>query len=195
MSTLREDIDTMLAEWSVEYLKNRRRELYKNRLNASGELIDDWKRVKALVKSDLKYVASVIVEFGEYGRFLDMKRVTHSPWNTKSPTGARSGKWKEPSKKAPFVENLEKWADKKGDKLIAKYLALHPSRAKAPRNQLLNRIAWGIVKTKQGQGKHRRRRWYFKGSGATFESLRRGIAEVFAKHNIKDIKEALEKNI
>ena len=136
-----EDINRLVAEvmeeWAREFIARRRAALSagKRPVNASGELS---RRLSYQIDQQARQDAvQLLIAFPRQGRFRDMKNLQ----------GADGGE--------ELIEAIEEWIKEKGQtaKMVRSFMRRH--NLKTVPSNVLNRIAWGIVKkrTKRVRGR------------------------------------------
>lgn len=141
-------INEELAAWSITFIQNRLRDSQKlNTSSGRGRKSFDYQVIKASTND----LARALFEFEGYMRFQDMRRL----------------KW---DSQAPFQEIL-RYVQEKG---VNAFINGFSKKYRIPSSnvQLMNQIAWGIVKKKAKPGyRHKRKKWYNKGKQRDIYSL------------------------
>jgi hypothetical protein len=135
--------------WVAEYIAGRKSRLRRSR--ASGALSDS---LAAEISSDFGEVirTSIDLMFEQHGRYLDMRRLQ----------GAGGG--------ADYVEEIAAWIVERGFEQRFVRAFVRKYNLKKPPADVLNRIAWGIVKSRE-KNYRRRSPWYVKSRAAAVEDL------------------------
>jgi len=160
---------TMLT-WAAEFIRDRKAELRRKKIEASGDLI---KSLEAKINKDVSAQATeILLMFPDYGRIVDMKQ-------TNTANGGED-----------TIEGIEKWIERKGKaKFVSKWQQKY-KRKTVPAN-VVNQIAWGIL-IKRARGKNRRRNWYNKPKGVAITDLYNrvvaGLPEMTGKQVAKNFK-------
>ena len=160
---------TMLT-WAAEFIKERKDELRRKKIEASGDLI---KSLEAKINKDVSAQATeILLMFPDYGRIVDMK-------NTDPANGGED-----------TLEGIERWINKKGKAKFISAWQKKYMRKTVPAN-VVNQIAWGIL-IKRAKGKNRRRNWYNKPKGVAITDLYNrvvaGLPEMTGKQVAKSFK-------
>lgn len=163
--------DKILARWASRLEVVQGAGLRRARARASGDL---EKSLNTQVKpSDAALRGVVVFSFLRYGRFIDMKRLDR---RRQLPT-----------------DEIEAWIRAKGvEKFKRRFRKLKGSTEGIPRAQLINMIAWGIVKGRQKNMKHKRKRWYNKRKDAMIYELRDELTELYIEAGVETITAALK---
>ena len=155
LESLQQYIESETSRWAEQYIDQRKSFLRSRKIEATGELINTLEA--DINRQARKEVIELLMAFPDYGRIIDMRRF--SP-----PRGG-----------GDYLTAIERWIESKGlrDKMVQGYLKRHKLR-KTP-NNILNRIAWGIV-IKRNIGRYRRRRWYNKSISGAITDLYNQVA-------------------
>lgn len=157
-------------EWVNQYLAERIAFLKKRKIEASGQLIAS---LEAEVSSALENAVrtSIAIQFEEHGRFIDMKKL-------QPPQGGGN-----------YIAAIEEWIGRKGfaQKFTQKFMAGRKLKV-VPKN-VLNQIAWGIVKSRSD--KYRRRKgWYTRSRAGAVNDLYNRVAAGIPEIVLDEIRRA-----
>ena len=171
MSQLLENIEQVSEEWAREFLQERIAFLRKRKIEASGELIRSFDY--QLTRQAMAETVTILFAFREHGRIIDIRR----------PNLARGGD--------EYVQELVEWIKDRGlqRKMIGRYVRKYGY--KQPPNDVLNRIAWGIVRKRSK--KPRRRQWWNKPKSRAISELYNRLAESMLNEIPDQFKETLSK--
>lgn len=165
-------IEAESRKWVRQYIVNRQQSLRKRGISTSGKL---QQSLSAEVSSQLQgaVVTSIELEFQDYGRFIDMKRL-------KPPGGG-----------GDYIAFLEDWIVKKGlqEKFIRGFM--RKRKLSKPPENVLNQMAWGIA-VKRTQKYRRRSPWYAKSKTAAVTDLYNRVAAGLPEVVAEEIKNAFK---
>lgn len=160
MEDLRKRQDQIMAAWAVDFIANTRKTLKSRKARSSGEL--DRSFSYNVATTDAALVGEIVIMFSEYGRFIDMRRLN---WRNQRP-----------------VNEIEEWVETKGvNKFIQNYRKHNPGRKIPSGSQLINQVAWGIVRGKIKRQKTRRKSWYNKEGGKLIGRLKGQLLELYTE--------------
>lgn len=137
---------------------------------ASGALSES---LKSKSQFDQFGNGEVALAFEEYGRFLDMKKVSHDKWGR------------------DMIDRLTKWVMRRGtEKFMLRFFEIYKYRPKVLDEATARRIAFGIA-VGLTHGKFRRAAWYTKSRTAALYEAYNKIAAGLPDPVLKDIRENL----
>lgn len=172
LKEITEYIEVQGRAWAKEYIANRIAYLGKRNVRAKGDLIQS---LQYEVATTLQQAAEtrISIAFRDYGRFVDMKTLK----------AAQGG--------GDYVQALELWIEQKGlrEKFTRRFLEKRNLRT-APQN-ILNQMAWGIIKTRQARYK-RRLGWYAKSRAGALNDLYNKVAANIPRIVGQEIKNAFK---
>lgn len=172
MEDLRRFQDQIMVSWAQDFIEDRKQAMDKSKGVSSGQLKGSLSQ--KFDASDAQLVGSVSALFFQYGRFIDMRRLN---WGQQRPTSA-----------------IESWIQSRGvDNFIRNFKRYRKGRRIPHGSQLINQIAWGIVKGKLKNQKTRRRPWYNKGKFYLINQLQDQLTDLYADFGIQSAKQALKK--
>lgn len=162
---LRDIINKTLKEYSVIFVANRIESMRKAKLESSSDLINS---VSAGVqKAGSEDLGTLTLAFNEYGRYFDMKRNNRS-------------------KQVP-VDEIKEWIQEKG---LASFASGYKRKIPVSSANLINAIAWGIVKSKINK-QTKRRRWYSKSRGRDINNLYDTLVERYQDYILNNTKDLI----
>lgn len=129
-TTLKASVTQASEEWVAKFMTNRRAYWQRRKLNSSGTLINSIEFDTDSGKAD---VVSILIGFEGYGRILEMKNVSHDKWGRNA------------------ISRVEDWIKRKGVQAFVPGF-LEKYGYKSPPVDIVNRIAWGILKS-PGKGR------------------------------------------
>lgn len=161
-------INDELTDWSITFIQNRLRDAQKLRQNSgTGQRSFNHQVIKAATNE----LARALFEFEGYLRLQDMRKL----------------KW---DKQAPFQDIL-KYVQQKG---VNAFINGFSRKYRIPSSnvQLMNQIAWGIIKKRQSSKfKHKRKKWYNKGKERDIASLYGRILARLRENQVEVLKKEL----
>lgn len=167
-----EYIEVQGRDWAKQYIAGRIAYFGKRNLRSRGELI---RSLQYEVTSTLQQAAEtkISLAFRQYGRFIDLKNM--------KPAGGGSA----------YIEALESWIQEKGldEKFKSRFLAKRNLKT-LPQN-VLNQMAWGIVKNRNARYK-RRLAWYSKSRAGALNDLYNRVAANIPRIVGQEIKNAFK---
>ncbi len=158
-----------LEEWTAGFVQARVRYL-SSKISRSGSL--EQSVSSEVVRQAQREAVEALIAFEEHGRFIDMKPTAQDRFGNEA------------------IKRLEAWAASVGlgqfeRGFIRKYGARPVTDAK-----FLNRIAWGIIKTR-ATGKYRRRRWWNPSKSAAITELLNQVAAALPSRVATDVAKTL----
>jgi hypothetical protein len=174
LKELTDYIEVQGRAWAVEYINNRIAYLKSRGLSGDSALLQS---MSAEVTSTLQNAAETYINiaFEKHGRYIDMKYL-------KAAAGGNA-----------YIEALVQWMQDKN--LDAKFRSKSLSKRKlkvVPVN-ILNQIAWGIVRSRQTRYK-RRLAWYSKSRAGALNTLYNKVAANIPRIVGTEIKNAFAAN-
>jgi len=163
-------INKVLLEWAAEFIRLRETQARQKIKVASGSGHQSFSH--STIKANGAQLAEALFMFNTYLRIADMKK----GWT-----------------KAPPINVIEDWIEKKGvDKFKRKYQAKHRYTPKDPK-QLINKIAWGISLSikKRGSLKKKRVKWYSKNYNRGIGALYTELLDALSKESLDHLKKEL----
>lgn len=163
---LNEIINDVIVEWAVEELK-----YYKERASKVPSASGAGKRDISveLLKATANNIAIVSFAFHDYMRYQEMQKLNNRYFP---------------------LEAAMKWIEAKGiNKFADKYKKMNGGALPSDNTQLLNQIAWGIIR---GKRKHRPKRWYnkekWKGINVLWNEITDRIGDAILQQMKKELK-------
>jgi hypothetical protein len=170
-----EAISGWLRIFANEFLQNRRNDIVKRGLVNSTDLI---RSLSAKVNTQPDKGLHFVVFFAKsYGRLQDMRRRYNQ-------VGGED-----------MVEALKQWAENEG---LAKFQGTNRGKdyafenAGQPRERVLNRIAWGIIRNYANKGTAPKRSWWNKGKTRDIEVGYDLLIRIWSEAAAKQNKQAYE---
>jgi hypothetical protein len=116
---------------------------------------------------------SILIEFNDYGRMIDMRRISHDEWGRNA------------------IDRVEKWVIAKG---VQRFVPgfLERRKLKSPPVNVINQIAWGILASRSG-GKFRRRPWWNKAQSGGISDLYNQVSASLPRAAASEIAKGLGK--
>lgn len=142
--------------WVRGYIVNRKASLRKRKINAAGDLSGSMQgEVTQAFEAGVR--TTIDLMFADHGRYIDIKRL-------KPAAGG-----------GDYIDGLVEWIERKGfrEKFVSGFLRRR--RLKREPQDVLNQIAWGIVKKRSTQYR-RRSPWLYKSSAAAINTLYNRVA-------------------
>jgi len=174
MEGLTPDIQQSVDQQALIFAKYLEKKLLesigKTRAALTGELRDS---IRVTVrKSTAQDLSSIILEFNDYGRFVDMAKLFWS--------------------KQPPVDDIREFVEKIG---LSKFKFIPGYKNSAPISQFkaAERIAWAIAKKKRVDWKHKRKKWKQDTLGIALSYLTHLVADKFAEFAVNAMALPLEK--
>lgn len=166
---LKEIIAAEMQEWASGFVQARVAFLSRT---ASRSGVLERSVSQEIVQQARRDAVEALIAFEEYGRFIDMKPTAQDKYGREA------------------IKRLEQWADNVGLSnfergFIRKYGSRPVSDAK-----FLNRIAWGVLKTRVS-GKYRRRRWWNASKSASITELLNKVAAALPPRVASDVAQTL----
>lgn len=143
-------------EWAARWVQSRMKALSTGkRGKASGNLNKSFGHTTRREKENIL----TSIGFEDYGRFLDMVRLnySHDTWGRNA-----------------FMR-LEDWIKRKGPPRFVPGFIRKYGKVPARESAFINRVAWGIVKSRTN-GFHKRVKWYSKAKGGGINDLFNQVA-------------------
>lgn len=142
--------------WVRGYIVNRKASLRKRKINTSGQLSSSLQgEVASAFEGGVR--TTIDLMFQEHGRYIDIKRLRP----------AFGG--------GDYIDGLVEWIERKGFRQQFVSGFLRRRRLKQEPQDVLNQIAWGIVKKRSTQFR-RRSPWLYKSSAAAISDLYNRVA-------------------
>jgi hypothetical protein len=166
---LKKAMEQELEIWAEAFLQARTTYLLRQNISASGELIDSLGY--QLDKSATEDTIRLLIAFNDYGRIIDMRRVS----------GSHLGE--------SAVQRVEDWIRDKG--LLRKWIPafMKKYRLRTIPQNIINRMAWGVLVKRTNAWKPKR--WYNEAKGGAITDLYNQIAEAVPDEAIRQISGAM----
>lgn len=159
-----------LEEWLAGFVQARVRYL-SSRVSRSGAL--EGSLGTEVVRQAQREAVEALIAFEQHGRFIDMKPTAQ----------AVSGQ--------EAIKRIQDWAAKVGVPKFERGFIKRYGRRPVSDEKFLNRIAWGIVKTR-AKGKYRRRRWWNASKTASISELLNKVAAALPPRVGSDVAQSLK---
>lgn len=155
--TLADYIERVGRIWVRAYIVNRQASLRSRKINMRGDLSRSLQgEVETVFEQGVRTTIDLI--FDEHGRYIDIKKL--------KPAAGGSD----------YIDGLVEWIERKGFRKKFVTAFLRRRRLKTEPLDVLNQIAWGIVKNRQGNKFRRRSPWLYKSSAAAIDDLYNRVA-------------------
>lgn len=170
-----EIIRVVLEEWAPKFVENRIEGAKEAGIERSRQLI---KSMRAEIDERVGASAAQMEFYMEsYGRILDMRRVAYRSRQMPQPAAA---KWVREMERGGF-HNFRPGYEAKYGKFTG------------TREELINRVAWGIAKTRLNTVRKRvHKRWYNKAKEGDISALYRLLLRALAENSIDVLKDVTE---
>jgi hypothetical protein len=171
MDRIKEIVLEQAKDWSERFIRQRRFDLQKKKIKASGQLIKSFE--SEIIRQTSDATAQLLIAFEDYGRIAEMKNVTHDRWGRDA------------------ISRLEAWVRSRGVSNFVEGFRKLQGYVPRTEQKLVNSIAWGIAVKRSG-GFRRRRQWYAKPKSAALSQLYNNIAAALPETVADVIKKQME---
>lgn len=160
-------VNTVLLRFAKELIKLRIENVEKTKSIASRGLLNSHRY--EIRKATIQQAAQAIFSFQEHGRFLDMRRINRINQRP--------------------VDEIKEWIKTIGLEAFKKLPSAPEGKEPIGQDEILNDLAWGIVKKKK---KRRRRRKLQKGFQDVLDDLTDDLMEGYQQIVIDEVIESLQ---